>query len=118
MESIYTFIAGADPIRRVKSQSDILDKIFLQTFECARFIVRYAGNTSFCKSSSSVNLTFLMFYSSGLRTIARIWSSKDEVIQGFLSAFDMLQAELDRNVNMNTQVVLFRVMDRIESIGM
>ena len=49
MEKIYKFIAGADPIRRVKSQAYILEQISLQTFECARFIVRYADKKNFCQ---------------------------------------------------------------------
>ena len=45
------------------------------------------------------------------------WSDKGEVAAGFLKTFEMLHIELDREVNVNTQISLFRVMDQTESIG-
>ena len=50
VERTYAFVVDAHPIERVQNQALILEQISLQTFECARFIVRYAmDTTSFCK---------------------------------------------------------------------
>ena len=47
----YTFVTEARAIEKVKTQAHILEQISVQTFECVRFIVRYAEDISFCTLS-------------------------------------------------------------------
>ena len=119
VERTYAFVVDAHPIERVQNQALILEQISLQTFECARFIVRYATDTtSFCKLSPlSMGLcpTPPLL---GERAIKGVGSSKDATIDKFMSTFEVLLTQLDRTVNVNAQITLFRVMDQVERIGM
>ena len=49
IETTYHFVIESQPVDKVKSQAYILEQISLQTFECVRFVVRYADDSPFCK---------------------------------------------------------------------
>ena len=49
IERTYVFVTEARPIEKVEQQAHILGQISVQTFECVRFIVRYAEDASFCE---------------------------------------------------------------------
>ena len=53
-----------------------------------------------------------------MRTLKGALSSKDIIIAGFEKKFEELRTQLDRAINVNTQLQLFRVMDQIKDIGM
>ena len=62
-------------------------------------------------------LVYLTYRPLGSRMVQGSWSDKGEVAAGFLKTFEMLRIELDREVNVNTQISLFKVIDQTEDIG-
>jgi hypothetical protein len=108
----------AEPLKRIHSQALILKRIALQTSECGRFVVNYASNQNFCTyRSCCYYVPFDAQHLIGKRTIKDLASRTDEIIQEYQSMFKSLREDLNQNVNANTQITVFRVLDKIDKLG-
>ena len=118
IEKTYAFTQEAAPIQKVESQGNILRQLLLQTTECAKFIVQYADETSFCRLSLPFIQAYAhVLYFSGWRTIKKSLSSKDDIINGFIEKFRELRNELSDTTVVNTQISVFCLMDLVTTIG-
>ena len=118
IEKTYAFTQEAEPIKKVESQGNILRQLLLQTAECAKFIVQYADEASFCRLSPSFIRAYAhVLYFSGCRAIKKSLSSKDDIINGFIEKFRELRNELSDTTVVNTQISVFRLIDLVTMIG-
>ena len=59
IDDVYSFVEEAEPMKKIKSLSQILEFMAQQTVECAYFIRDYAMNKDFCMSASALHGKYL-----------------------------------------------------------
>jgi hypothetical protein len=58
LNSAYSFVKGAEPLRKIESRREVIDRLVAETTECAYFLRDYLSETDFsmnfmCPTSTS-----------------------------------------------------------------
>ncbi|KAH9477948.1 hypothetical protein JR316_0010181 [Psilocybe cubensis] len=99
IDDLYRFFLESKPMEKIALFKDTLQRILTQTAECAYFIATYRKLKHFVQ-----------------RAVVNVVSNADSMISKFEVAFGELKIELILGTALQTAVVSFRILQKIESV--
>ena len=121
MGDLHAYIADSCSIEKIASYKVTLRKVLVQTTECSYFIGDYRKITDFgtCLLLLPVLETTKKIHKHDLarRVVVNLVSNVDDVIQKFENTFRDLKIELILGSSLQTAIVSYRILEKVENIG-
>jgi len=120
MDEVYAFVNDTEPLERIESHRQILTRLAQQTIDCGYFICSYAKDKNFCMvvhlnhGAISDCLPLL----SGTRAGRHIVGGIDAVICDYQAKFSQLREEFHDRATLHTEIMVLRILDNVENLGM
>ena len=117
MDDLYLYVADSYPIEKITSYKETLNRLLAQTTECSYFIGNYRKVTQFGTFLSSLAYYLSINLNLAQRAVVNLVSDADAMIKTFENSFRDLKIELILGSSLQTAIVSFRVLQKVENIG-
>ncbi len=121
MQDLYQYVLELSSIQKISSYKKTLERLLTQTSECAYFIADYQRvalfGVFFCGCMYEYPLRKYCIWTAQRLMNNMMVSNADAIISQFESAFGDLKIELILGSTLQTTIVSFRILQKVENIG-